>query len=137
MRGSLNYLAASDFDPQGEIRALRDRVAAEGRHNGYMSAIRLLLDLAMDGYLPHRDGGMLERTAIEDIFVFEDSGVRLGFCVPGNGRHTTPDIALLGAEFCPLDRAQRAASREPFARTMYRRYKSGTGFTWPLARHPR
>lgn len=137
MRGSLSYMAAADFDPQAELRSLRDGVAAEGRHSGYMSAIRLLLDLAMDGYLPHRDGAMFERTASEDILVFEDSGVRLGFGVPGNGRHTTPDITLLGVEFCPLDRAQRAASREFFAQIMQRRYKSGTSSVWPLARYPR
>lgn len=140
MEGYLNVSVGPEglaFDPRAELRDLRDRVAAEQRHHGYMSAIRLLLDLAMDGYLPDRDGGLLMRTSIENILVFEDSGVRLGFAVPGNGRHSTPHISFLGAQFCALDREQRAADRESFARAMHHRSRSGTDQSWPLARYRR
>lgn len=122
------------FDPRVELRALRDRVEAEQRHQGYMSAIRLLLDLAVDGYLPQRDGGLLMSTGIENIFVFEDAGVRLGFGVPGNGRHSTPHISFLGVEFCAVDRGQRAADRGAFAEVMAHRYRLGTDQSWPLAK---
>jgi hypothetical protein len=131
MNGHLLYAAGDDFDVRQEFWTLKTRVAAEDRYRGYFSAVRLLFDLAVDGFKPGEMRGLFEATPIENIMLFEDAGVRLAFQVPGNGRHSTPDIMLLAAEFCPLNPAQRAASHASFAAAAAQR-AHGRVEKWPL-----
>ena len=133
MQGSLNYVSGKDFDARQEVWDLKSRVDVENRHRGYMSAVRLLFDLAVDGFKSGSMSGLLQPTQIENILVLEDSGVRLAFHVPGNGRYPTPDIMLLAAEFCSLVPAQRAASRASFVAMAAQRSK-GKNEAWPLVR---
>lgn len=136
MLGFLYYASGADFDARREVWALRARVAAEQRLRGYMSAVRLLFDLSVDGFRPDDMQGLLDPTDIENILVFEDSGVRLAFNVPGNGRLPTPDIMLLAAELCALDRQARAATRRAFAASARHRYRNGERAIWPLVKSP-
>ena len=101
MNGSLYYVIGDDFNVRDDLWALVARVAAEKRHVGFNSAVRLLFDLAVDGFNPDQMNGLLNPTDFDDILLFVDSGMRLAFDVPGNGRASTPDIMLLAAQFCP------------------------------------
>ena len=110
------------------------RVAAAARHQGYLDALRLLRDIAIDGYKPDEMEGLLIETTTENVLVFESVGVRLAFDVPGNGRASTPDIALLAAEFCDLDRFARAATRPMFIARAVERSRTGERAIWPLVK---
>jgi len=135
MNGDLLYAFGDDFDVRREVWALKARVDAEERHRGFMSAVRLLFDLALDGFKPDDMRGLLEPTEVENILVFEDAGVRLIFNVPGNGRLSTPDIMLLVAEFYPAPEEPGAkAWRLALILEARRRGTEGQRGTWPLVK---
>ena len=127
-------MTASAGDARREVQELLTRVAAEARHRGCLDALRLLQDVAIDGYSPDEMKGLLIETTVENVLVFESLGVRLAFDVPGNGRAPTPDIALLAAEFCDLDRAARAATRPIFVARAVERRRLGERATWLLVK---
>jgi hypothetical protein len=135
MHGSLYYAIGQDFDPRQELRDLKARVAAEDRHRGYFSAVRLLFDLAVDGFDPEQMNGLLESTNNTNVMLFEDSGVRLAFDLPGHGRLQTADIILLAAQFCPLRGGPaHAISLTVFVETASERRLIGTRATWHLVK---
>jgi hypothetical protein len=134
MNGALYYVAGEGFDARQDIWDLQARIAEEDRYAGFASAIRLLIDLATDGFKPDRDGGLLEPTDADNVLLFEDAGMRLALEVPGQGRAATPDISLLAAQFCGLDRKSRKAGRAAFVATALERRKTGQRMTWPLAK---
>lgn len=135
MNGELQYVRGDGFDAQLELRQLAKLVAKEKRHSGYWSGLRLLRDFATTGFSPSEHSPLLEPTGTDDVFIFEDSGLRLAFDVPGNGRHPTPDIALLSAEFCPLSRAARRETRAASITQATVRRRTGERRTWPLVKN--
>ena len=137
MRGSLYYAVGDDFDARQEVWTLKARVAVEGRQLGFMSAIRLLFDIALDGFNAEQMHGLLRRSGLENILLFEDAGARLAFDVPGNGRLPTPDIMLLGAQFCPRHGEFEAVSaRNDFVASAFDRRMRGRRATWPFVKPP-
>jgi hypothetical protein len=132
MRGGLLYIAGQDFDARKEIWTLQAQVEKQKLHRGFASAIRLLVDLALDGYKPSTHP--LEQTNFDNVLLFEDAGMRLAFNVPGNGRAPSPDIMLLASGTCTPDRAVRAASRAKFITDAAVRRKHGQSLIWPLTK---
>lgn len=130
MKGELLYVRGAGFDAQLELKGLAPRVDIEQRHSGYWSGLRLLRDIATIGFSPAKLGPLFEKTDVDDVLLFEDSGFRLAFDVPGNGRHATPDIALLAAEFCALSRKARLATRADFVAKASERRRKGEHVTW-------
>jgi hypothetical protein len=131
---TLFYAYGEDFDARQEIWDLQARVSVEDRHVGYLSAVRLLLDIAIDGFRPDGVGRLLSVTEIDNILLFEDSGVRLAFEVPGNGRYETPDIMLLTAKSCPRRKEDgHASTRTALVQDAARRQSKGQRGQWPFA----
>lgn len=135
MKGDLFYAVADDFDARREFITLTARVAAQGRYRGYWSALKLLLDVARDGFNPIEMRELLERTEAENVLLFEDAGVRLTFDVPANGLLSTPDIMLLASEFCPRPgQAMHVATRVALIAASADRRIRGRRATWALAK---
>ncbi|MBI3704468.1 MAG: hypothetical protein HY244_11640 [Rhizobiales bacterium] len=130
----MTYITGNAGDARREVKELMGRVAAEARHRGCLDALRLLRDVALEGYNPDEMKGLLIETTNENVLVFESEGVRLAFDVPGNGRASTPDIALLAAEFCDFDRVARATTRPMFIARAVERRRTGERAIWPLVK---
>lgn len=135
MRGYLYYMVGDEFDASADVWDLRAQLHATNRYAGFASAVGLLVELAIDGYASDRHAHMLQSTSAENLMLFEDAGVRLGFDVPGNGRASTPDVALLGAEFYDVDPHNPTdRGRTSFITTMRLRRKRRTRIeAWTIA----
>ena len=134
MRGFLYYIVGDAFDASDDLWNLRNNLHVADRYAGFASAVELLLDFAKEGYSSDRHRHMLQNTATENLMLFQDAGVRLGFNVPGSGRAPTPDIAFLGAEFYDTDPGNLTdRGRTSFVTAMRSRLARGRMEIWTFA----